>query len=251
MSTVKPISRDQLIKTVLERMGHPDIHIPVTGPQLQHLAQEAITRFVEFHYQSTTKAYLDFEITEELKASKTIKMPNFVVGVDTILSYKINDFLYRTDAYGASMWSMLSKNHFGQSTSLSKVDIYLYERELSEWEAIFQTMPKFVFSKTNHELVIEGGSYRMNLGSKLLVRCSISLEDFEGEFFSNSWLIRYMEALVRIKMGENLSNWSDLGLPGGVKYNGPQILDRGEKMKAELEEEMLDMAYFESGIVIG
>lgn len=251
MSTATPISKDDLIKHVLERMGAPDIHIPVTGGQLKHLAKEAITRFVEFHYQSTKKAYLDFEITEELKASKTIQMPKFVVGVDQVLSYKINDFLYRTDAYGASMWSMLSKNHFGQSTSLSKVDIYLYERELSEWENTFQTMPKFVFSKTDHTLIIEGGSYRMNLGSKLMVRCSVSLEDYDGEFFSNSWLIRYLEALIRIKMGENLSNWSDMGLPGGVKYDGPRILERGEKMKQELEEELLDQAMMEAGIVIG
>lgn len=251
MSSDKPINKEELIKAVLERMGSPEIHIPVTGAQLRHIANDAITRFVEFHYASTTKAYLKFEVTEDLLASRKLRVPNFVVGVDNILSYKMNDYLYRTDGYGASMWTMLSKNYFGQTTALSKVDIYLYERELSEWENIFQPMPKFVFSRTNHEVSIEGGTYRMNLGSYIMMRCTISLEDYEGEFFSNSWLLRYMEALVRIKMGENLSNWSDLGLPGGVKYDARAVLDRGEKMKEELEEELLERAFFETGVVIG
>nr|CAI3971264.1 head-tail adaptor Ad2 [Ochrobactrum phage ORM_20] len=251
MSSVKPTNKKELIRNVLGRLGHPDIHVPVTQEQLEHRAHDALYKYVENHYHSTTKAYLRFEITEELLSSKTIRMPDFVVGVDQVLSYKMNDYLYRTDAYGTSMWSLLSKNHFGQSTTLSKVDIYLYERELSEWENIFQTMPKFVFSRTAHELTIEGGNFRMNLGSFMLIRCTISLEDYDGDFFSNSWLLRYFEALVRIQWGENVNNWTDMGLPGGVKANGPGILARGEKMKEELERELEDMAFFETGIVIG
>ena len=251
MSTVKPTNKKELIKNVLSRLGAPAIHIPVTAEQLEHRAHDAMVKYVENHYQSTHKAYLSFEITEEFMSSKTMKLPKYVVGVDQVLNYKMNDYLYRTDAYGTSMWSLLAKNHFGQSTTLSKVDIYLYERELSEWENIFTPMPKFVFSKTTGELTIEGGNFRMNRGSFLMVRCSVSLEDFDGDFFSNSWLLRYLEALVRIQWGENVSNWSEMGLPGGVKANGPGILARGEKLKEELEEELADMAFYETGVVIG
>lgn len=250
MSTTKPTTKDELIKNVLSRLGAPDIYVAVTGDQLKHRAHDALVKYVENHYQSTSKAYLKFLITEEFIASKTLTLPDFVVGVDTVLSYKMRN-LYAADMFGTSMWAILSNNYFGQVGVANKLDIYLYERELSEWENIFQPMPKFVFNKTNHELVIEGGSFRMQVGSYLMLRCSISLEDFNGEFFSNSWLLRYLEALVRIQWGENLSNWSETGLPNGVKANGPGILARGEKMKEELEEELAEAAFFETGIVIG
>ena len=250
MSTTKPTSKEELIKNALSRLGAPDIYVAVTDGQLKHRAHDALVKYVENHYQSTTKAYLKFPITEELRASKTIQMPKFVVGVDTILSYKMRN-MYNADLYGTSMWAILGNNYFGQIGPANKVDIYLYERELSEWENIFSPMPKFVFSKTTGELVIEGSSHQMALGSYLMVRCSISLEEFDGEFFSNSWLLRYLEALIRIQWGENLSNWTETGLPNGVKSNGPGILARGEKLKEELEEELAEAAFYETGIVIG
>jgi hypothetical protein len=59
------------------------------------------------------------------------------------------------------------------------------------------------------------------------------------DVYGDRWLLRYVTALVKIQWGSNLSKFVGMQLPGGVQFNGEQILQQGMEEKNHLEEEMI------------
>lgn len=251
MSAESPETFDEFIEHCFIRLGKPVIDIEMTNEQARIAARDAITKFVEYHYQSTKKAWIKVEITEELMSSMKVTLPNNIAGVETLLSFKMNDFLYRTDSYGVSMWSILARNAFGPTMTSSKLDIFLYERELSDWENFYQSMPKWTFDKTTKEFTIEGGSFRMVLGSFLMIRATVDLTKTNGEIWQNSWLGRYGEALFRKQWSKNFQKFAKITLAGGNEIAAGDLRSQADEDIKELLEELYENSIFETAVVIG
>ena len=60
-----------------------------------------------------------------------------------------------------------------------------------------------------------------------------------SDVYGDRWLSRYVTALFKVQWGSNLSKFVGMQLPGGVQFNGEQILQQGIEEKNHLEEEMI------------
>ena len=57
--------------------------------------------------------------------------------------------------------------------------------------------------------------------------------------WSDRWLARYAEALIKQQWGSNLKKFGNMQLPGGLTFNGQQTYDEATIERKELEQEMI------------
>jgi hypothetical protein len=59
------------------------------------------------------------------------------------------------------------------------------------------------------------------------------------DVYNDRWLQRYVTCLFKVQWGSNLTKFIGMQLPGGVQFNGEQILQQGLDEKLKLEDEMI------------
>ena len=57
--------------------------------------------------------------------------------------------------------------------------------------------------------------------------------------FNDMWMKEYTTALIKQQWGSNLLKFEGMQLPGGVQFNGADILSQAQIEKDKLEQEML------------
>ena len=63
--------------------------------------------------------------------------------------------------------------------------------------------------------------------------------DTYTDVYNDRWLQRYVTCLFKVQWGSNLTKFTGMQLPGGVQFNGEQILQQGLDEKQKLEDEMI------------
>ena len=62
--------------------------------------------------------------------------------------------------------------------------------------------------------------------------------DVYTDVWNDRWLKRYATALIKKQWGENLSKFEGVQLPGGITFNGTDILQEAKEEIQVLEEQM-------------
>jgi hypothetical protein len=250
MSIENPQNRDELIAHCKMRIGEPLIRVNITDMQARLRVKEAISMFLSYHFDATENAWVRQEITTAIQANKQFEVPSFVVGVNKIMNFKHNIFR-DVNGIGGSMYAVLNKNLLMGVETSNKIDIYLYEREISEWENIWRPTPGFQFNRTTKTIKFEASSFHFNVGDFIMYQAKVDTSQFTGDFFSNDWLIRYTSCLIKEQWADNLSKIKDVSLPGGHKIDVDGIASSSAREKADLRQELFDQAMDFSPVSIG
>ena len=81
---------------------------------------------------------------------------------------------------------------------------------------------------------------KVTAGDYIIAECYKKLDpDTYTDVWGDRWLQRYVTCLFKIQWGSNLTKFVGMQLPGGVQFNGEQILQQGLDEKQRLEEEMI------------
>jgi len=86
-------------------------------------------------------------------------------------------------------------------------------------------------------LDIDWGS--VTVDDYLIIDCYrlIDPDDFT-RVYNDSFLKRYLTALIKRQWGQNLMKFQGVKLPGGIELNGRQIYDDAEKELDKIKEQM-------------
>ena len=80
----------------------------------------------------------------------------------------------------------------------------------------------------------------INVNDYLIVEAyQIVDPDVYTRAWSDRWLARYAEALIKQQWGQNLKKFEGMQMPGGLKFNGQKIFDEATQERKELETEMI------------
>jgi hypothetical protein len=81
---------------------------------------------------------------------------------------------------------------------------------------------------------------RLNVGDYLIAEAyQIVHPDTYSDVWSDRWLARYAECLIKQQWGNNLTKFTGMTLPGGIKFNGEKILNDATNERLALEKEMI------------
>jgi len=81
---------------------------------------------------------------------------------------------------------------------------------------------------------------KLNVGDFLVAHVYKKIDgDTFTDLWSDRWLAEYATCLIKYQWGSNLSKFAGMALPGGVQFNGADILSQAQMEKDKLEQEMI------------
>lgn len=265
----KPSTRQGLIDYCLRQLGAPVLEINVDDDQIDDLVDDAIQYFNERHYDGVEKMYLKYKISQEDinrgKASGTsgvgivtttatsintgagtftssfyensnfIQVPDSVIGVEKI-------FRFDTSSISGGMFSIKYQLFLNDLYYFNSVELLQYSMTKSYLEDIdflLTTDKQVRFNKRQDRLYLDIDWGSQNVGDFLVLECYRALDPATfSQIYNDSFLKRYLTALIKRQWGQNLSKFRGVKLPGGIELNGGEIYQAAEQELRDIKSRM-------------
>lgn len=259
-----PRTRQELIDYCLRKLGAPVLEINVDQQQIEDRVDEAIQFFQERHFDGVAKTLLKYKITQEdidrargksgtittdvVGVGKTytyeesanfIEIPDYVIGVTKIFTFE------GVNAISGSMFSIkyqlfLNDIYYWGATEL--LTFSMVKRYLEDIDFLLNTQKQIRFNKRDNKLYLDVDWSSLSVGSYIIIDCHRALDpkDYE-KVWGDSFLKKYLTALIKKQWGDNLIKFRGVKLPGGVELNGREIADDAIRELDKIEEKMLSM----------
>jgi len=266
----KPSTRQELIDYCLRRLGAPVLEINVDDDQIDDLVDDAIQYFNERHYDGVERMYLKYEISQAdidrgsaenktgvgivtttgtstitgygsttfnfYETSNYIQVPDSVIGVEKI-------FKFDTSSISGGMFSIkyqLFLNDLYYFNSVELLQYAMVKSYLEDIDFLLTTDKQVRFNKRQNRLYLDIDWGAQTAGNFLVLDCYRALDptDF-SKIYNDSFLKKYLTALIKRQWGQNLIKFRGVKLPGGIEFNGRELYEDAER---ELEQIKRDMS---------
>jgi len=265
----KPSTRQQLVDYCLRKLGAPVLEINVDDDQIDDLVDDAIQYFNERHFDGVERMYLKYKITQAdidrgraknnngvgivtttanstitgygstsfnfYETSNFIQVPDSVIGVEKI--YKFD-----TSSVSSGMWSIkyqLFLNDLYYFNSVELLQYAMVKTYLEDIDFLLSTDKQVRFNKRQNRLYLDIDWGAKTVDTWLVIDCYRALDpaDF-SKVYNDSFLKRYLTALIKRQWGQNLIKFRGVKLPGGIELNGREIYEDAERELDEITKRM-------------
>jgi len=264
----KPSTRQGLIDYCLRRLGAPVLEINVDDDQIDDLVDDAIQYFNERHYDGVEKMYLKYKITSDDVArgkaggtsgvgivtttgtstivgaattfsfyenSNYIQVPESVIGIEKI-------FKFDTSSISGGMFSIkyqLFLNDLYYFNSVELLQYSMVKSYLEDIDFLLTTDKQVRFNKRQDRLYldIDWGSQAAN--EFIVIECYRALDPASfSQIYNDSFVKKYLTALIKRQWGQNLIKFNGVKLPGGIELNGRQLYEDAERELEDIKQRM-------------
>jgi len=272
----KPSTRQGLIDYCLRQLGAPVLEINVDDDQIDDLVDDTIQYFNERHYDGVEKMYLKYEISQDdidrgqgvtvaggnevdgktgvgivtttatstgiaattfnfYENSNFIQVPDSVIGVERL-------FKFDTSSISGGMFSIkyqLFLNDLYQFNSLELLQYSMVKSYLEDIDYLLTTDKQVRFNKRQDRLYLDIDWGAQTAGNFIVIECYRALDPESFiQIYNDSFVKRYLTALIKRQWGRNLSKFRGVKLPGGIELNGGEILQQADQELAEIKSRM-------------
>ena len=270
----KPSTRQGLIDYCLRQLGAPVLEINVDDDQIDDLVDDAIQYFNERHFDGVEKMYLKYKITQDdidrgigaesagsntansvsgvgivtttatstagttfdfYENSNYIQVPDSVIGVEKI-------FKFDTSSISGSMYSVkyqLFLNDLYYFNSVELLQYSMVKSYLEDIDFLLTTDAQIRFNKRQDRLYLDIDWGAQTVGDFLVLECYRALDPASfTQIYNDSFMKRYLTALIKRQWGRNLSKFRGVKLPGGIELNGGEILQQAESELSDIRSRM-------------
>ena len=271
----KPTTKQELIDFCLRKLGAPVLEVNVDDEQLDDLADDAIQLFNERHFDGVERMYLKYKLTQEdidrgkannkdgsentvgivttsatsttisgygtttsnwYETSNFIQVPDSVLGVERI-------FKFDTSSISGGMFSIKYQLFLNDLYNFNSVDLLQYamtKTYLEDIDFLLTTDKQVRFNKRQDRLYLDIDWKTENEGTFLIMDCYRALDpaSFSG-VYNDSFLKKYLTAIIKKQWGQNLIKFQGVKLPGGVELNGRQLYDDAERELDSIQQRMM------------
>ena len=271
----KPTTKQELIDFCLRKLGAPVLEVNVDDEQLDDLADDAIQLFNERHFDGVERMYLKYKLTQEdidrgkannkdgsentvgivttsatsttisgygtttsnwYETSNFIQVPDSVLGVERI-------FKFDTSSISGGMFSIKYQLFLNDLYNFNSVNLLQYtmtKTYLEDIDFLLTTDKQVRFNKRQDRLYLDIDWKAENEGTFLIMDCYRALDpaSFSG-VYNDSFLKKYLTAIIKKQWGQNLIKFQGVKLPGGVELNGRQLYDDAERELDSIQQRMM------------
>ena len=271
----KPTTKQELIDFCLRKLGAPVLEINVDDEQLDDLADDAIQLFNERHFDGVERMYLKYKLTQEdidrgtannkdgsentvgivttaatsttisgygtttsnwYETSNFIQVPDSVLGVEKI-------FKFDTSTISGGMFSIKYQLFLNDLYNFNSVDLLQYamtKTYLEDIDFLLTTDKQVRFNKRQDRLYLDIDWKSEKEGTFLIMDCYRALDpaSFSG-VYNDSFLKKYLTAIIKKQWGQNLIKFTGVKLPGGIELNGRQLYDDAERELESIQQRMM------------
>ena len=263
----KPTSRQELIDYCLRRLGAPVLEINVDDDQIDDLVDDALQYFQERHFDGVERMYLKYKITQEdiargrgantdgvgivtttansvgvgstsfnfYESSNFIQVPDSVIGIEKI-------FKFDTSSISGGMFSIkyqLFLNDLYYFNSVELLQYSMVKSYLEDIDHLLTTDKQVRFNKRQNRLYLDIDWASQTPDQYIVIDCYRILDPdtFTG-VYNDSFLKKYLTALIKRQWGANMIKFSGTRLPGGIELNGRQYYEDGERELEQIKQSM-------------
>ena len=277
----KPTSRAELKDYCLRQLGAPVLEINVADEQVEDLLDDALQLFHERHFDGVERMYLKHQLTQDdidrgiatgtsgVGIVTTTGISTNVSGISSITSnfYETSNFLpvpesvigiekvfkFDTSTISGSMFSIkyqLFLNDLYQFNSIDLLQYSMVKTYLEDIDFLLTTDKQIRFNQRQDRLYLDIDWKTESVGDWIIIDCYRALDPSTfGGVWNDSFLKKYLTAVIKTQWGQNLTKFRGVKLPGGIELNGREIYDDGqreidylrEKMSMDYEAPPLDM----------
>ena len=245
----KPTSRATLKEYALRRLGAPVIEINVDDAQLEDRIDDALQFFAEYHFDGVEKTYLKHVVTQTDIDNEYITVDDSVISVTKLFQFSegtVNLFDVR--------YQMALNDFYGlRNPNQSMVQYDITKRHLSLIQDILAPEKMIRFSRVTNRLKVDmDWSEEVTVGDYLVAEAYATLDpETWTEIYNDRLLKRYVTELFRRQWGSNLSKFEGIQLPGGVSFNGREIMERAQTEIDKIEENVQLMYELPPDFMVG
>ena len=232
-----PNSRETLKDYCLRSLGAPVIEINVDEDLLEDRVDEALQFYQHYHADSIEKVFLKHQVTADDVTNGYITIPDLVT--DVVQVFPIRDGL------GTGMFDVQYQMHLNDMYSLgymgSLVEYEMAQQWLSMLNLLVDSSEKHIsFDRHKNQLRVDmDWSTEVTVGEYIVIECYRILDPTTyTDVYNDYFLKRYTTALIKMQWGVNLSKFEGMVMPGGVTFNGRQILEDAKEEIEKLNEEV-------------
>lgn len=265
----KPSSRQELIDYCLRKLGAPILEVNLADEQIDDLVDDALQLFYERHFDGVERMYLKYKITEDdinrgkakgsdgvgivtttgtsnisgvgtvnfnfYETSNFIQVPDSIIGIEKV-------FKFDTSSISAGMWSIkyqLFLNDLYYFNSVELLQYAMVKTYLEDIDFLLSTDKQVRFNKRQNRLYLDIDWNAKSKDTYIVIDCYriLNPNDFT-KVYNDSFLKKYLTALMKKQWGWNLIKMRGIKLPGGVELNGETIYNDGIREIEELLQKM-------------
>ena len=173
--------------------------------------------------------------TEFTEARNYIEIPDHVIGINGIFRFDDNTITQ-------NMFSISYQIFLNDVYNFSSIEMLTYAMTKEYLETIqFLVSPdkKIRYNKRGNRLYLDLDWQGVAANEYIVIDCFRVLDPSENEkIYNDSFLKRYLTALIKKQWGANMSKYTGVKLPGGVELNGRQIYEDALRELAEIQQRM-------------
>jgi len=266
----KPASRTDLINYCKRQLGAPVLEINVADEQIDDLVDDALQLFHERDYDGSIQTFLKYKITQAdidrgrarggsstagivtTTATATIdgasvsfnfeensnylQVPPEIIGISKIFRFDGANTV-TNNMFSVKYQLFLNDIYYWGSTEI--LTYAMTKRYLEDIDFALNTEKQIRFNMRQDRLYLDIDWGSVNVDDYLIIDCYrlIDPNDFT-RVYNDSFLKRYLTALIKRQWGQNLIKFQGVKLPGGIELNGRQIYDDAEKELDKIKEQM-------------
>ena len=234
-----PESRDELKEFCLRKLGKPVIEINVSDSQLEDRIDDALKMYHDFHYDGVERVIIQHQLTQTDIDNKYIMMSEDIISIETILDLNTgssNEILF--DAEYHMTWDAL---YAFNSTPASLQHYAATKENINLINEMLNGKKPLRYRRHTDKLYIDMNWSDISVDDYIVIQAYkiINPTNVENkDVWGDRWLREYTTELFREQWGHNLSKYSGVQMPGGVTFNGSDILSQAQTRLRELEEEL-------------
>ncbi len=245
------------------------LEINVDDDQIDDLVDDALQYFNERHFDGVERMYLKYQITQEdidrgsakgknavgivtttgtsnvtgygsttfnfYETSNYIQVPDSIIGVEKI-------FKFDTSSISGGMFSIkyqLFLNDLYYFNSVELLQYAMVKSYLEDIDFLLTTDKQVRFNKRQNRLYLDIDWGAQSAGNFMVLDCYRILDpNTFTNVYNDSFLKRYLTALIKRQWGQNLIKFRGVKLPGGIEFNGREIYEDAERELDEISKRM-------------
>lgn len=265
----KPSSRQELVDYCLRKLGAPVLEINIDDDQIDDLVDDALQYFYERHFDGVERMYLKYKVTQSdvdrgkakygdgigivtttgsanipgygstsfnfYENSNYIQVPDSVIGIEKVFKFDTSDI-------SGGMFSIkyqLFLNDLYYFNSVELLQYAMVKTYLEDIDFLLKTDKQIRFNKRQNRLYLDIDWSTKLPDTYFVIDCYRILDpnDFT-KVYNDSFLKRYLTALMKRQWGQNLIKFRGVKLPGGIELNGREIYEDAEKEIENIRQRM-------------
>ena len=265
----KPTTRKELVQYCKRQLGAPVLEINVDDDQIDDLVDDAFQYFNERHFDGVEKMYMKYKISQAdidrgsaknetgvgivtttatsvnsgagtftsswYETSNFIQVPDSVIGIEKI-------FKFDTSSISGGMFSIkyqLFLNDLYYFNSVNLLQYAMTKSYLEDIDHLLTTDKQIRFNQRQDRLYLDLDWGAQQVEDWIIIECYRALDpDTFAGVYNDSFVKKYLTALIKRQWGQNLIKFKGTKLPGGVELNGREIYDDAVKDLADIKERM-------------